>query len=378
MLVHALGNGGVSAAGLFIPLLAKDLGASDTELGLIGACFGAAFFASAWVFGRLADAGRRRHIVRLGLAASALAAPVHMLASDPATLALARGLFGFAAGVFPAALIAYAYDTQRRPGRFAGWGALGWGAGTLAAGLLGGYREVFLFAALMMAGAFLVAMRLEPRPEVRVKVPWLPREVIRSNLPAYLAMMARHGGAAAVWVVFPLYLLQLGASPLWIGVIYFLNTGSQFLFMGFLDRFPASRLVVGGLFASSAVFVLFWAAPSFWFILPVQILLALSWALLYVGSLAWVMERNVERATSTGLLHSAISLSNIAGPLLGGLASQLWGYTSTMLLAAALSLAGVPLFVAGTRSAERAARARAAREVVAGTGPAPGAHPGSK
>lgn len=363
ILVQALSNAGTSSAGLFIPLLAHELGASDIQLGLIGAAFGAAFFVSAWTFGRAADRGARVRIIQAGLAATALAVPLHILATDAATLGMARALFGFAAGIYPAALIAYAYDTQRRPGRFAGWGALGWGAGTLSAGFLGSHREVFLLAALAMAASFLVALRLEPRPEVRVKVPWLPKDVIRNNFPAYLAMLMRHTGAAAVWIIFPLYLVQLGASPLTIGFLYFLNTGGQFFFMGFLDRYPAAPLVVAGLVASSLVFILFYAAPSWWLILPVQLLLALSWALLYVGSLAWVMERNVERATSTGLLQSTTSLANVFGPPIGGALAAFGGYGLPMVFAAFLSLAAVPVFLASAHRVELRSK-RAAREVV--------------
>lgn len=362
VVIQALSNAGTSAVGLFVPLLAHRLGASDLEVGLIGAAFGGALFASAWVFGRLGDMGRRRHLIALGLAACAVAAPLHALATDPATLALARGLFGFASGIYPAALIAYAYDAHRRPGRFAGWGALGWGAGTLAAGLLGDDPRVFLLASGAMAGALLAALRLEERPEARMRVPWFPREVVRTNLPAYLAMMTRHTGAAAVWVVFPLYLVQLGATPFWIGVIYFLNTGTQFFFMGFLDRFPARGLVLGGLVSSVAVFVAFWAAPSWEWVIPVQPLLAVSWGLLYVGALAWVMERNVERSTSTGLLQGSQSLSNIVGPVLGGLVAQAAGYHATLLFAAAMSAVGIPIFLLAARRVE--ARERAAREVV--------------
>ena len=51
---------------------------------------------------------------------------------------------------------------------------------------------------------------------------------------------------------------------------------------------------------------------------PTQILLGVSWATLYVGSLKFVMERNVERATSTGLLNSVMSICAIIGPLIGG------------------------------------------------------------
>lgn len=361
--IQALSNGGTSAAGLFIPLFARDLGASDLGIGLIGAAFGASLFASAWVFGRAADQHGRRRIITVGLLLSALSVPLHALARTPLELAGARAMFGFAAGIYPAALIAYAYDAQRRPGRFAGWGALGWGVGTVAAGLAGESHAVFALSGASLAAAFLLATRLEPRPEAHVRVPWLPREVIRSNLPAYLAVLVRHVGAAAVWVLYPLYLEQLGATPLLIGVAYFLNTGAQFLFMGFLDRFRATPLVVGGLVASGLFFLLAWRAPDIWSIMPLQLLLALSWSLLYVGALAFVMERNVERATSTGLLQSTQSLANAVGPFLGGVLATWGGMEANLLVAAGLSFAALPLFLASARWGEARARERAAREV---------------
>lgn len=369
ILVQALSNAGLSAAGLFVPLVARQLGATDLELGLIGACFGATLFVSAWVFGRIADQGQRRRVIQGGMFAAALAAPVHALATDPLGLGLARGLFGFAAGIFPAALIAYAYDAQRRPGRFAGWGSLGWGVGTVAAGFLGLNDGVFYLSAALLTLGYLVAMSLAPREQPKLRVPWFPREVLRTNLPVYMAMLLRHVGAAAVWIIFPLYLVQLGAAPEHIGLLYFLNTGSQFLFMGFLDRYPARALVLAGLGSSVLVFVAFAALPRWEFALPLQLLLAASWAFLYVGTLAWVMERNVERSTSTGLLHSSTHLSNVVGPVLGGAVAFAWGYGATMLFAAAMSLVAIPVFLA---SARRLERERPAAEVVvshAGGGP---------
>lgn len=351
--VQVASQAAVSAATLLIPLYAKALGASDLEVGLIVAGHGAAVFFSAYLAGNAADRKGKRLMIRAGLAASAGACALQALATDPVSLGLARASFGLAAGMFPAALVAYAYDQTRKPGRFAAWGALGFGLGTLMAGAIGGIQAIFLASSALLVACFALALRLPARPEVHVRVPLFPRGVIRKNLPAYLAMLIRHTGASAVWAVFPIYLAGLGADALAIGVIYSLNAVSQFLLMNVSDRYPSAPMAAAGLALSAVTFLAFALARELWMIYPVQLILGASWAFLYVGSLKFVMERNVERATSTGLLQSSISLGHIAGPVLGGVVAQAWGYGSTLWLAFLLSLIAIPLFLPHLR--ERAA-----------------------
>jgi MFS family permease len=69
---------------------------------------------------------------------------------------------------------------------------------------------------------------------------------------------------------------------------------------------------------SFITFISFTLAQNFWHMFPTQIMLGASWATIYVGSLKFIMERNVERGTSTGLLNSVLSISAIIGPILGG------------------------------------------------------------
>ena len=75
-----------------------------------------------------------------------------------------------------------------------------------------------------------------------------------------------------------------------------------------------------------------------------QVALGAGWSCLYVGTLKHVLEKNVEKATTGGLVNSTINMSSIIGALLGGTISAVWGYLAPMYLAAALSLISIGLF----------------------------------
>jgi len=91
--------------------------------------------------------------------------------------------------------------------------------------------------------------------------------------------------------------------------------------------------------------------------LPTQVALGMSWAFLYVGSLKFVLERGVERATSSGLLGSALSISATAGPLLGGAIAEAFQRTTPMYVAAGLAVIAFGVFAAALRLQARRLRA---------------------
>lgn len=77
-----LSNLALSASFLFIPILAEELGASKAQIGVIGATYGFAVFASSYLFGRASDVYGRRFFIHLGLGVSTLTFFLQVLA-DP-------------------------------------------------------------------------------------------------------------------------------------------------------------------------------------------------------------------------------------------------------------------------------------------------------
>nr|MDO8082904.1 MFS transporter [Candidatus Freyarchaeota archaeon] len=328
---------------IIIPLFAKDLGASDTLLGIIGSGFGLALLVSSYIFGWAADVTGRRVLLLVGLLSSAVMFSVQFLVPNETVLGITWSLAGFCSGIYPQALIAYGYELRKKVGKFVSYGSLGWGLGNLMAGILAIYWEVFLFAGLFFFLGFIVALRM-PITDVKLNVPKFPKHVIKRNISIYIAFFMRHTGAYATWIIFPLFLTQLGANGLWIGILYAINSFGQFFIMRPLDRFRSTSLVIWGLSFSALTFALYFFAQNFWQTIPMQLVLALSWSLLYIGSLKFVAESGIERGTSVGLLNLTLSLSTVVGPLIGGVISQIWGYRYTMLFALAMVLVGLAFF----------------------------------
>jgi MFS family permease len=359
LMIQFLSGAATFSAIIFLPNYASHvLGASDFQVGIIVFSFARGAFWASYLFGRLADVRGRKAILRAGLGLASLATLTQIIAPDPWTLALSRALVGVTVGMFPAALLAYAHETHQPLGRFVSLASLGWGVGSLLAGIVStlpdseavGVRLVFALSSVLFALAFLLVLRM-PFPEhTSLSVPLFPLDVIRRNLSVYAAMLVRHTGANMIWVIFPIYLEDsLHIPKELIGLLYLTNTLTQVTVMMTIDRFRSDRLVAAGLVAASLTFFSFTLARNFWEMLPIQVLLGFSWSSLYVGSLRHVMERSVERATSTGLLGSAINLSQAMGPLLGGIIAFSYGRVGVMYVASAMALAAFLLFVSTSK-----------------------------
>ncbi|MCK4757655.1 MAG: MFS transporter [Thermoplasmata archaeon] len=351
-MINMLSNAAWFSSLFLIPLFAQDLGATEEQIGLIVAGYGTASLVSSYIFGRLADIHGRRLFLRFGLIFSAFAALIQILSHDPLTLLFTRALMGFSAGVFPAALMAYAYESKWKMGKFMAYGSLGWGVGTIVAGILATvivmsnpYAAPFLLSALLLSLSFIISMRMPKVQERMVKVPLFPVKVIKKNMPVYLTILIRHMGACTIWVIFPIFVIEIGGSFFWIGVIYGINSLTQFIVMRKL-RAKSTTLIIWGLILSMITFFLFTLCENVWQLLPTQILLGTAWAFLYVGSIKFIMARNEERATATGLLNSVLNISSIGGALIGGVVAGLFGYYATMYLAAAASFVAMLIFLA--------------------------------
>ena len=348
--IQFLSNAGLFGPAVVVPVILQDqLGASKDLIGVIAGGFAGAAFASSYIFGRASDVYGRRSILIIGLLLSGLATVVQAFSlffGGLAFFALTRMLIGFCSGIFPAALLAYAYETKSgRMGKFSAFGALGWAVGNLAVGMFGIlYEGAYTVCAIIIFASFVIALRLPFTKETKMCVPLFPKHLIKKNAPVYASMLIRHTGANMIWVTYPLFLLSIGANVEWIGIIYFVNSFGQFFFMYILDRYDPSLLVAVGLASSALTFFTFTLAGSYWEIIPSQILLAAAWSCLYVGSLRYVMDRSKEKATASGLLSSTMSISGIIGPVLGGLAATAWGFVGTINIATLMSVLALGIF----------------------------------
>jgi len=369
--VQFLYNTALSSFALFTPIYAKSLGASDLVIGYIGMVYGLSIFITGIYFGRKADVLGRRRFLFVGLFLASVLASIQLFAFDPYILMLTRFALGFAAGMFPPALVAYAYDEGLPMGRFAAAGSLGWGAGNLlvsfvavASWLYGAlllHERVYFTGAVVLAGAFGIALTLHTQPREDMKTKPITLDVIKRNRDVYLSFLVRHTGANAVWIIFPLFVLELsprtasgGFDYTWLGIIYAANALTQGGIMLFLDRFDGRRLVVAGEALTIVTFAGFFFSRNHIDLLLFSFVLAASWSCLYVGSLKTILARSPEKATASGLLTSTTSMAAVVGPILGGFVSNFFGgYRTTIALAGFMTLGALLIFKIFTESVER-------------------------
>ncbi|MCJ7606651.1 MAG: MFS transporter, partial [Thermoplasmata archaeon] len=336
--IQFLSSAGTFGPAVIVPvILADEYGASNGVIGLVAGSFAAASLLSTYMFGRASDVHGRRLILVIGLLASAFATlgqAFTILTDSLLLFTIVRVLLGFCAGTFPAALLAYAYENKNKMGRFSSWGAAGWGIGSLSVGLFGTmYVAAHIYCAAILFISYAVALKLTFAPTGKMRVPLFPIALIRQNAPVYASVLIRHTGANMVWVTYPLFLISIGADGLWVGLIYAVNAFAQFFIMKQLDRYDPARLVGFGIALSSVTFATYLFVDEYWKIIPSQILLAISWACLYVGSLRYVMDKSREKATATGMLSGTISIAGIIGPLIGGVCAATIGFGGTIAIA---------------------------------------------
>ncbi len=340
----------------YIPVLAKEqLNADEFLISLLVGAFAVAAFLSSYIFGRAGDMHGRRSILRAGLLLSTLTFALLVFTNTIEILFIVRILNGFCAGIYPGALAAYAYDSKMKMGRFASFGALGWGFGTLFAGYAASIEIhlAFLVSTVFLAISFASAMTLPSIEQTHIKVPWFPIETLRRNLPIYLAILIRHSSAYAMWTLWSPFLITLGADAVQIGVIQAMNSIAQVVFMiTIIDKFDYKKLVQVGLVTTSITFSYFLVVALYldWIqMIPAQILLGFSWSCLYVGALKFVTERNEETSTASGLLTSMLSIAGIFGPIMAAVIRLFTAsYIPIILNAVILSLVALVIFIYST------------------------------
>ncbi len=269
---------------------------------------------------------------------------MQIFAHDPFSLAITRGLAGFSVGMYPAALIAYVHYQKRSIGKFSSFGALGWMAGFLLAGLIGNIIYLFALSSLFYCFALFSALRMEDIEKPKIHVSYFSIDTFTRNIGTYLSFFVRHSGAVAVWTIFPLYLISLGANKFWIGTIYAINPAVQFLIMRRLDGFNNERLIVWGHLLSAFAFASYAIVQNYFLVIPGMIVVASSWSFLYVGSNQLLVERNIDKATAAGLLNSMIGGAGVVGALMGGILSQIYGFEAVFIGASGISILSFAIF----------------------------------
>ena len=191
-LTQLLANAGLMTGVTFFPLYVKEHGVTTLEVSYLAIGYSIALVISSIAFGRFSDLYGRRSYIKLGLILSGLSIPTYLLLTGFWQYLFLRTITGFCMGIYPAALVAYVTDTNKKLGKFSSFGSLGWALGGLFGGALAEFvslEAVFIGASGSFFVAFLIALSLEPTDVKPVIVPILPVKLMLKNFRVLFAFL---------------------------------------------------------------------------------------------------------------------------------------------------------------------------------------------
>jgi len=333
-------HSGIAIIFVFMPIIAKGVTESLFEIGIIVASFSFAQILSEIYFGRISDKkGTRLLFIRAGFVGCAITFGLHYFANDVTFLLLARIGAGIATGIMIPAMISYSYEAEKEKAKVASvisFHALGWLAGIVAAGIANEEKLIFLVSAGFFLVGLAVSSRLPNISSKKIIEPGTTKKIISKNRFLFLSLLLRHIGAASVWTILPLMLMEkFGAELYEISIVYVSNTLTAFILMTLM----ASKIKISnvtkfkiGIGLTAFVFIGLSQISDWWMAMPFMGLVGATWAFLFIGGNFHLMEHN-PKSTSAGIFSSTLSIAAVIGPVIAGSIAFFFEYVAVMYFA---------------------------------------------
>jgi len=248
---------GMSITGLALPLYASDLGASYTEIGLLGAAYVVFNVIFSPIAGRLADRHGRKTPLVLGLFLVSFSFVLYPAVKAVWWLLVVRLLQGAAEAPVWINAQASAADCSKVGcmGRAMGIYGVSWAVGVAVGPLVGAYLyksiginwTFLLGAATALAATLIVLATSLPKPKI------MPKRVKFGELasPCILGFVYV-GVVAVIFTIFPVYIYQIGISAAGVGLMITLFATIRALFFiplgNVSDRYGSRPVIQLGLF----------------------------------------------------------------------------------------------------------------------------------
>jgi len=337
--------------GLALPLYAKDLGASYTEIGLLGTTYVVFNFLFSPLSGRVADRRGRKPFLVLGLFLVACSFILYPLIRSVRWLLVVHLLQGAAEApiwVNAQAAVADLSRTEKR-GRAMGVYGTSWAFGFAIGPFLGGYLYKIIDAHLIfMLGAFIAlaaALTMSatqlPKPHV------VSRRIKLGELgPACFLGFIYIGVVSIIFTLFPVYVRNLGMTELQIGsliALFAVVRGLLFVPVGGLSDKYGPKPIIGlglfGLVVASAGLVV---TTEYFLLIPVIIILAAAEGSIYPAVMSIVSKIGGQTsAYLLGIFNGVAMLSWGILPPIGGFLADAVGPTLPYFMCAPISFAAL-------------------------------------
>ncbi|MGQ9542841.1 MAG: MFS transporter [Candidatus Bathyarchaeia archaeon] len=342
-------NAGFLAFYTFIPIHARMVGASMSEIGLLLATYSLVSTIMITVFGRLSDiGGLRRLFIVAGFGGCALTYWLLTISRDYTQLLLLCFLLGIVDSAYrPTSVAVIAEITPRVEvgrgiGFFNAFMSAGMASGSLVGGKIAdlyGLPSVFTFSSLLLtvgAVSSLVVLKLRVGSSTVGNVEgnvsrggFASGFIVTSGLLTLCVdVFLRNCGFRGVTTYLPIFLTSLGAENLLTGFIISVNFLSQIFFMPFMgwlsDKVGRKHVLSVGMLATTlATFLLSYVKDPIE-VVPIQMAVGFSWASITVASNAFAADIAPpgRLGEMMGIVLTSMNLGGVVGPVIGGFISE--------------------------------------------------------
>jgi MFS family permease len=350
--------------GLTIPLMANHfgaLGSAPAAVGLLFAAQQAGSLVAPYIWGAGSDKiGRRRPIIVIALALSALSLCTVAFLQQYAVLLIAQCCIGIASAGFSAGNLALAGDLieddvsrGRMLGMFRMTGSLAFALTAVTGGFIadgyGLWVPIAIAALLQGLGCFAtIGIREASTPSLDVSAPStapVDTQTDRRHAMMFFGVVFIwfYGMGAVAWqwpgMMHSLGYPQSSISALW--ALAALGEVPGLALAGILaDRWGRRPLLMSGLIGQGLVYALYRLVAPTWGIVPLQMFRSLSFSSYETPALLVATELGLRqrRGRYAGLYHTVAALGGVVGASVGGFIVGAWDYATSFTIAGGLMI----------------------------------------
>lgn len=323
-----------------VPLYAKKLGATYTDLGLIGVAWSAPYCIFPILAGMWSNRVGRLKLFLVGIVMSTIVPPLLLISSSPIHIALLRLFHGVGLSFLWAPGEALISDVTKGDERarylsfFSASWAMGYFLGPLLSALIVermGYEGVFWLSFLVgVVSPFMLLLAggdVRPKYFVKESAPQLIRKAIIEGLPLYVVATTSSIVIAIIYSIYPAYLSKLTFTDAEVSTIISIIAATRalgFWSISFMSRLKEKNVISLGLLLQVIASFLAMYAQDY-------VLVALSMAVM--GYAIGMQTPSVTSAISRilkgevglpiGVMESMFGVGWVVGPGIGGFLADL-------------------------------------------------------
>ncbi|HYB84641.1 MAG TPA: MFS transporter [archaeon] len=353
-------------SGTVVPLYGASLGASWTEIGLMGTSWGATYMILAIPTGRMSDRFGRKPLLIGSGALSVLAALLYLVSATVFQVILVRGIEGTVSALFWPAVEAFATeivdpaDTGRAMGIATASYGIGYGSGSMAGGaVLGSFGYHWTFACYLALSLISMLVGLlflhEPLHLSDSKIAGYEKTTLSfRRLPRPLLVAYSLGGMytfclGIILTLFSVFAKELGITFFLIGTLFALFWVGRiggFVAGGRLsDKYGRKPIVIAAMIGSALAFILVATSTGIEPLWEAILILGLGIGAAFPVAIALISDNVSQplRGYAMGIFEASCAAGAMAAATLGGALADFYSPRAPYILAAIVSLSAAAI-----------------------------------